>query len=144
MIKSECFLPDDLDELLDLINKATYWNLSVVNDQAEVWGCGKHDGWMPTPPAGGKWEIYAGHGLVGTGDSREELLGFIKGVFFAAFQTESKASIMSFLNWQKANTVEYVNLRQRVWFEWMFPQDDSIPVPRYENLKMRGSDDSIT
>jgi hypothetical protein len=130
------YLPDDLDEILDLINAATYWNLSVVSDQAEVWGCGKYDGWKPTRSATGIWEIFAGHGLVAECDSREEMLGFVKGVFFAAFQGENRASILSFLNWQKVNTIDYVNLRQRVWFEWMFPQDDSIPIPRYEIIEM--------
>jgi hypothetical protein len=120
VIISESYLPDDLEELLELVNEATYWNLSVVNAQGEVWGSGKRDGWTPAPTASGKWEICAGHGLVAVCDSREELMGFIKGVFYAAFQGESKASILSFLNWQKANTVEYVNARQRAWFEWLF------------------------
>lgn len=130
------YLPDDLDELLDLINEATCWNLSVVSDQAEVWGCGKYDNWKPAPSATGIWEIFAGHGLVAECDSREEMLGFVKGVFFAAFQGENRASILNFLNGQKANTVDYVNVRQRVWFEWMFPQDNPIPIPRYENIEM--------
>ena len=72
------------------------------------------------------------------------MLGFIKGVFFVAFHTKTKESIMHFLNWQKANTIEYVNLRQRVWFEWAFPQDDTVPVPRYEYLEMGESDDPTT
>ncbi|WP_309713084.1 hypothetical protein [Armatimonas sp.] len=117
------YLPYDLDELLDFINKATYWNLSVVNDKAEVWGCGKHDGWKSNPSANGIWEIFVGHGLLAECDSYEELIGFIKGVFHAAFQTESKASIMSFLNGQKANTIDYVNERQRAWFEWLFADE---------------------
>ena len=120
------YLPDDLDELLDLINEATYWNLSVVNDLAEIWGCGKHDHWTPTPSPAGIWEVYAGHGLMVECASHQELMAFLKGAFFVTFQGESKASITRFLKWQKANTIDYVNLRQRVWFEWLFSDNESV------------------